>query len=311
MGAGHRGSGAGGPGGPEPPRRRTCGAMDVHHRLLIESAEYRAARADIESATLERMALAPEARFGRRDAHISLQRTAIGRVVGIELEQLQRLPRLFVVLFLYVFTAVAQAAANEAFPRPEELQRDIAFWKRIYTEVTTSGGLLHDPERLDVVILAERVEERRVVELVEPLEDADRDLRHSQGISAGSQPAQPWPVRRGHAGSAERNRSRCTLAARRGHDRRRQHGQLGDRRPGPQHTGDHDDRRRQLRGEMVRHAAHERCGLLGAEAAALDRRHDDDRLGRVVDVARVPRLVGVGGALRGARRARGRVSGVR
>jgi hypothetical protein len=35
----------------------------VHHRLLIESAEYRAARADIENATLERMALGPEARF--------------------------------------------------------------------------------------------------------------------------------------------------------------------------------------------------------------------------------------------------------
>src|SRR4029453_2143264 len=55
--------GAGGPGAPEPPRRRTCGAIDVHHRLLIESAEYRAARADIENATLERMALGPEAGF--------------------------------------------------------------------------------------------------------------------------------------------------------------------------------------------------------------------------------------------------------
>ena len=61
MGGGN--GGAAGPSAPEPPRRRTCGAMDVHHRLLIESAEYRAARADIENATLERMALAPEARF--------------------------------------------------------------------------------------------------------------------------------------------------------------------------------------------------------------------------------------------------------
>ena len=61
MGGGN--GGAAGPSAPEPPRRRTCGAMDVHHRLLIESAEYRAARADIENATLERMALGPEARF--------------------------------------------------------------------------------------------------------------------------------------------------------------------------------------------------------------------------------------------------------
>jgi hypothetical protein len=66
MQTGRMGGGSGGGGGPslpEPPRRRTCGAMDVHHRLLIESAEYRAARADIENATLERMALGPEARF--------------------------------------------------------------------------------------------------------------------------------------------------------------------------------------------------------------------------------------------------------
>jgi hypothetical protein len=57
------GGGAGGAGGPEPPRRRTCGTQDVHRRLLIESAEYRAARAEIENATMERLALAPEARF--------------------------------------------------------------------------------------------------------------------------------------------------------------------------------------------------------------------------------------------------------
>jgi hypothetical protein len=37
--------------------------MDVHRRLLSESAEYRAARAAIENATLQRLALAPEARF--------------------------------------------------------------------------------------------------------------------------------------------------------------------------------------------------------------------------------------------------------
>ena len=85
----------------------------------------------------------------------------------------QRLPRLLVVFFLYVFAVAAQAAANEAFPRPEELQRDVAFWKRIYTEVTTSGGLLHDPERLDVVYevvkfpadLAPRQRSKRIDEL--------------------------------------------------------------------------------------------------------------------------------------------------
>jgi membrane-bound lytic murein transglycosylase D len=37
------------------------------------------------------------------------------------------------------------------FTRPAALEPDIAFWRRIYTEVTTSGGLLHDPEDLRVV----------------------------------------------------------------------------------------------------------------------------------------------------------------
>jgi len=45
----------------------------------------------------------------------------------------------------------ALAASNDAFVRPAELEPDIAFWRRIYTEVTTDAGLIHDPERLDVV----------------------------------------------------------------------------------------------------------------------------------------------------------------
>jgi membrane-bound lytic murein transglycosylase D len=48
-------------------------------------------------------------------------------------------------------TGTALAAGSSAFPRPGELERDIAFWRRIYTEVSTDGGLIHDPERLDVV----------------------------------------------------------------------------------------------------------------------------------------------------------------
>lgn len=46
---------------------------------------------------------------------------------------------------------VPRAHADDPFAHPAELERDIAFWRRIYTEVTTSGGLIHDPERLDVV----------------------------------------------------------------------------------------------------------------------------------------------------------------
>ena len=34
--------------------------------------------------------------------------------------------------------------AVSAIPRPAELQRDVNFWIRIYTEITTNEGLLHD-----------------------------------------------------------------------------------------------------------------------------------------------------------------------
>ncbi|MCU0761317.1 MAG: LysM peptidoglycan-binding domain-containing protein [Steroidobacteraceae bacterium] len=41
--------------------------------------------------------------------------------------------------------------ATSAIPRPPELQRDVDFWIRIYSEVTTAEGLLHDEWDLSVV----------------------------------------------------------------------------------------------------------------------------------------------------------------
>lgn len=43
------------------------------------------------------------------------------------------------------------AATGEAFPRPPELDRDVRFWTRVFTEVDTRGGFVHDDRRLDVV----------------------------------------------------------------------------------------------------------------------------------------------------------------
>jgi membrane-bound lytic murein transglycosylase D len=45
----------------------------------------------------------------------------------------------------------ALAGAGEAFPRPAELERDVRFWTRVFTEVDTGGGFLHDDRRLDIV----------------------------------------------------------------------------------------------------------------------------------------------------------------
>jgi membrane-bound lytic murein transglycosylase D len=72
---------------------------------------------------------------------------------------MKTLHRLFVLLLLSCLApsswaqsaAVQSAAESEHFVRPAELERDVAFWRRVYTEVTTEGGFLHDPEDLSVV----------------------------------------------------------------------------------------------------------------------------------------------------------------
>ena len=42
-------------------------------------------------------------------------------------------------------------ARGESIPRPEGIQPDVNFWIRVYTEVTTNEGLLHDERNLAVV----------------------------------------------------------------------------------------------------------------------------------------------------------------
>lgn len=57
-----------------------------------------------------------------------------------------------IVLALVILVG-AGATAGEAnlFPRPEGLEPDIAFWKRIYTQADSESGLIHDSEHLDIV----------------------------------------------------------------------------------------------------------------------------------------------------------------
>lgn len=43
------------------------------------------------------------------------------------------------------------AATTGQFPRPPELEPAVRFWERIYSGVSTHGGLIHDDQHLDVV----------------------------------------------------------------------------------------------------------------------------------------------------------------
>src|SRR5690606_16845496 len=52
---------------------------------------------------------------------------------------------------LAAFVAVTAALADDAFPRPKTLEPAVRFWTRVYTEITTEQGFIHDNRRMDVV----------------------------------------------------------------------------------------------------------------------------------------------------------------
>jgi len=52
---------------------------------------------------------------------------------------------------LLLLMATRLAAAEDPIPRPPELERDVQFWVRVYTEVDTNGGFIHDEHNLGVV----------------------------------------------------------------------------------------------------------------------------------------------------------------
>jgi membrane-bound lytic murein transglycosylase D len=58
---------------------------------------------------------------------------------------------LFFALAGLLWCAAAAAEPAGTFPRPPELEPDILFWTKIYTEVDTHGGLIHDSSHLGVV----------------------------------------------------------------------------------------------------------------------------------------------------------------
>src|SRR5262245_2606237 len=52
---------------------------------------------------------------------------------------------------LLLFTALGARAADSQVPRPPGLERDVQFWIRVYSEVNTNSGFLHDDRNLSVV----------------------------------------------------------------------------------------------------------------------------------------------------------------
>ncbi len=53
-----------------------------------------------------------------------------------------------------ILPAAAQAQSSELFPRPPEIEAAVNFWLKVYTEVDTRGGYLHDARDLSVIYQA-------------------------------------------------------------------------------------------------------------------------------------------------------------
>lgn len=62
----------------------------------------------------------------------------------------QHLITLFILVGLFA-RALTSLADESTFPRPAELEPAITFWKRVYTEIDSDHGFLHDARNLSVV----------------------------------------------------------------------------------------------------------------------------------------------------------------
>jgi len=82
-------------------------------------------------------------------------------------------------LVTLLLASVPAQAAEEEFPVPKALEPAVAFWMRVYLEVNTDAGLLHDNELLGVVYEPIRFEEKRG-RAKERLKDARR--RHWKAV---------------------------------------------------------------------------------------------------------------------------------
>ena len=59
----------------------------------------------------------------------------------------------------WLFACLAGSLSAQELPRPPEIEPDIRFWTRVYTEVDTNGGFIHDDRYLDVVYRTMRFDE--------------------------------------------------------------------------------------------------------------------------------------------------------
>ena len=87
-----------------------------------------------------------------------------------------RRPGTSIMVFFALFSAALAQAGQMLFPRPPTLQPAIAFWTRVFTEVDSNAGFVHDSRNLTVVYEtlkfkptdSNRRQQQRIEEALEP-----------------------------------------------------------------------------------------------------------------------------------------------
>ena len=69
--------------------------------------------------------------------------------------------RSLIVVLITILLAASSAVHAEKFPHPIALEQDVNFWVRVYTEINTRSGFIHDSRNLAVVYATVRVDGSR------------------------------------------------------------------------------------------------------------------------------------------------------
>jgi membrane-bound lytic murein transglycosylase D len=93
-----------------------------------------------------------------------------------------------IILFLLLFSPLCLTAASADFPVPDNIRPAINFWTKVYTEVDTQSGFLHDAEDLSIVY--QKLDRDR--ELINSTRDKIREELHvlASGKRSGLTPSQ-------------------------------------------------------------------------------------------------------------------------
>lgn len=62
----------------------------------------------------------------------------------------------YIIYILLILCFISSPSAffkekSEVFPTPKKMETNVAFWKRIYTEISTEKGFIHDSKNLDII----------------------------------------------------------------------------------------------------------------------------------------------------------------